>query len=429
MRCDAVTRSATPIDASAMKRGRRLMMSARVLVLLLLGAVLANTRPAFAQGIEIEPNDPCSVAQDVGEVALPFTMSGNLDSTDQVADVDFFRFSGAPGFRVRVDLEGAVTGKGTLEDPVLGFFDAACNLIEVNDDGGVGLNSKLALTIPDDGVFILAATAYPDFGFLGGGVGNYEITVAPFLAIGSISGRIVDALSGSPLPGDTEPFAFVRLLRCEEDGCFDVSQLPADQEGRFLFDRDFSGQPLEVGTYQVVAFANQYFEAQTDPFAVGENEERDIGDIPLEPFPVQLSNISPCGNIPAKGGTCKYSVTVANRSGTRLDAEAWSLVQAFDIGSFTGFTEFQAGLRQLTLQSEDSKQVRFEFRVPSEVRADAFICTNLFVSRRRAAFFDTVGASGLFCITKEEAGFSIVADKEAQQIFRQTSGQALTPPK
>jgi hypothetical protein len=315
-------------------------------------------------------------------------------------------------------------------DPLLGFFDSGCNLINLNDDGGVDLNSRLALTIPDDGILILAATQYPDFEFVGGGVGTYEITVAPFLAIGSISGRVVDALSGSPLPGDTEPFAFVQLLRCEgDDGCFPVNDQPATSEGRFLFDRDFSGQPLEVGTYQVVAFANQYRSGQTDPFAVGEGEERDVGDIQLEPFPAQLSNINPCGNIPAQGGTCKYSVTVANRSGTRLDAEAWSLVVGFGIGSFTDFTHFQAGIRQLTLQSEESKEARFEFRVPAEVRAGATICTELFVSRRRAAFFDTVGAAGLFCITKEDAGFSIVADKKAQQIFRQTSGRALMPAK
>ena len=83
----------------------------------------------------------------------------------------------------------------------------------------------------------------------------------------------------------------------------------------------------------------------------------------------------------------------------------------------------------MTLQSEDSKQVRFAFRVPGEVSAGATICANLFVSRRRAAFFDTVGVTGLFCIVKEEAGFSLVADKETQKIFRQTSGRTLAPPK
>ena len=94
MRCDSVARPASPIDASAMQQGR-LTMRALVLGMLLLGSVLANVRPASAQ--ETEPNDPCSAAQDVEEVALPFTSSGSLDSSEEAPDVDFFRFSGAPG--------------------------------------------------------------------------------------------------------------------------------------------------------------------------------------------------------------------------------------------------------------------------------------------------------------------------------------------
>jgi hypothetical protein len=425
MGCEAAARSAVPIDASATKHAR-LSVKALVLGLLLTGSMLAGVRPACAQ--EIEPNDPCSSAQDIGEITLPFAISGSLDSTEAVPDVDFFRLSGAPGSVVKVDLEGESTGKGTLGDPFLGFFDSGCNLIDSNDDGPVSINSRLAVTVPDDGVFILAITLCCDSDFRGGGVGTYEITVAPFAAIGSIAGRAVDALRANPLPGETEPFAFITLLRCEGDeGCREVNGQPADPAGRFLFDRDFAGRPLEVGTYQVEALADQYLGSHTEPLVVGEDEDRDVGDLPLQPFPVQFSNISPCSNVHAKTGTCRYSVTVANRTGKRLDAEAWSLVQGFALGSFADFTEFQAGIRQLTLQSEESKEARFEFRIPAEVRVDATICTHLVVSRRHAASFDTVGAVGLFCISKGDAGFSVVADKKAQQIFRQTSGRALVP--
>jgi hypothetical protein len=422
---EAAARSALPIDASAMKHAH-LAVKALVLGLLVAGSMLAGVRPAYAQ--EIEPNNPCSSAQDIGEITLPFAISGSLDSTEAVPDVDFFRLSGAPGSVVKVDVEGESTGKGTLVDPFLGFFDSGCNLIDVNDDGPVNINSRLALTVPDDGVFILAITLCCDTEFHGGGVGTYEITVAPFVAIGSIAGRAVDALTANPLPGETEPFAFVTLLRCEGDqGCGEVNGQPADPAGRFLFDRDFAGRPLEVGTYQVEVLADQYLGTQTDPFVVGKDEDRDVGDVPLRPFPVQFSNITTCSNLHAKTATCRYSVTVTNRTGRRLDAEAWSLVQGFALGTFTDFTEFQTGTRQLTLQSEESKVARFEFRIPAEVRVDATICTSLMVSRRHAASFDTVGAAGLFCITKGDAGFSVVADKKAQQIFRQTSGRALAP--
>jgi hypothetical protein len=396
-------------------------------VILVLGVVLGLCSPVYSQ--EVEPNNMCPTAQNFGAIALPFTLDGSLDSTPESPDVDFFRFTGTPGSVVRVDLEGQATGKGTLGDPLLGFFDAGCNLMALNDDFGT-LNSRLVLTIPADGVFILAATSFPDFGFLGGGVGTYQLSITPFAAIGSISGRVVDAVTGAPLPGDTEPFAFVSLLRCEDVGCVEVNAQPADTEGRFQFNGDFSGQPLEVGTYQVLAFANQYQQGQTDPFGVAEGADRDVGDVPLRPFPVQFSNIVPCENLPPEGGRCRYSVRVTNRLATRLDGEAWSLVQGFGIGSFTDFTNFQAKhLQPLRLKSQESGDVRFEFRVPSKVRDGASICTNAFVGQRPEAFFDTVGATSLFCISKGTTGFSVMPEKAAQQLFRQLSGRTLTPPK
>jgi hypothetical protein len=400
-----------------------------VVVVLILGSAFGNIPMVFGQGLEEEPNHPCPSAQNFGAIALPFTLDGSLDSTPESLDVDFFRFTGTPGSVVKVDLEGQATGKGTLGDPFLGFFDAGCNLIALNDDFR-SLNSRLVLTIPVDGVFILGVTFCCDYGFLGGGVGTYQLTITPIIAIGSISGRVVDAVTGDPLPGGTDPFAFVQLLHCEDFGCFEVNAQPADTEGRFQFNRDFSGQPLEVGTYQVVAFANQYQRGQTDPFGVAEGEDRDVGDVPLQPFPVQLSNIVPCENLPPEGGRCQYSVRVTNRLATRLDGEAWSLVQGFPIGSFTDFTNFQVkNLQPLRLESQESRDVRFEFRVPSKVRDGASICTNVLVGQRPEAFFDTVGATFLFCISKGTIGFSVMPGNEAQQMSRQLSGRTLTPPK
>ena len=65
-------------------------------------------------------------------------------------------------------------------------------------------------------------------------------------------------MNGDPLSGDTESFAFVILLRCAGVGinCFEVSAQSADGKGRFQFSLDFSGVPLEVGTYQIVAVGN-----------------------------------------------------------------------------------------------------------------------------------------------------------------------------
>src|SRR5262245_12087168 len=200
-----------------------LVLKALALILLVLGGVFGTVATALGQGVEVEPNNPCPTAQNFGAVALPFTVAGSLDSTLGNPDVDFFRFSGPPGAVVRVDLEGQSTGQGTLGDPFLGFFDAGCTRIAVNDDGGINLNARLVLAIPANGVFILGVTRCCDAGFLGGGVGTYQLTLTPSAAIGSISGRVVDAQSGEPLAGDTNPFASARLLHCEAGVCSSVS--------------------------------------------------------------------------------------------------------------------------------------------------------------------------------------------------------------
>ena len=400
------------------------VVKALFLVVLLLGSVLGNIPMVFGQGQE--SNNTCPTAQNFGAVALPFTVNGSLDSTPESPDVDFFRFTGAPGALVRADLESE-----TL-DPLLGLFDSACNLIAINDDSGSGVNSRLVFAIPADGVFILAATAFPDFDFIGGGVGTYQLTITRSAAIGSISARVVDALTGDPLPGDTDPFAFVQLRRCEEEfECVEVvNEQSANAQGRVRFTVDFSGQPLEVGTYQIVAFANQYQQNQTDPFEVAEGENRNVGRVLLQPNPVLFSNTVPCDDLPPEGGRCRYSVTVTNRMATRLNGQAWSLVVGFGIGSFTDFTNFQVKhLESLRLKSGESEDVRFDFQVPSKVRDGAFICTNVFVGERPDAFFETVGFTDLFCFSKGTTGFSVMSQKKAQQMFRQLNGRKLIPPK
>lgn len=70
--------------------------------LLALVVTLGSVSVAWAQ--EIEPNQPCDLAQEFGEVLLPFTVEGSLDPTDDVGDVDFYRFTGVPDTSIQVDL-------------------------------------------------------------------------------------------------------------------------------------------------------------------------------------------------------------------------------------------------------------------------------------------------------------------------------------
>ena len=226
-----------------MKRNN-LTQQAALAILFALACILSSPSAAFAQAVDFEPNNTCSTAQNVGQVTSTLTINGSIDRILAVSDVDFYKLNGTPGQRIIVDLEGQSTGRGTLPDPFLGAFNSFCNLIGINDDNAGSLNSRLQITIPFDGIIILAATSCCDNGFAegGDGIGSYTLTVTPVPIARSISGRIVDAVNGTPLSGSAPPFAFVQLTRCSNSGCFEfVNSQSADNAGRFRFDRDFFG--------------------------------------------------------------------------------------------------------------------------------------------------------------------------------------------
>jgi hypothetical protein len=362
----------------------------------------------------------------------------SLDTPPEDPDVDFFRFSATPGAQVVADHEGQTTGAGTLSDPFVGLFDSGCNLLASNDDT-IGLNARLSFDVPSDGVFILAASSCcdDDFSGDGGSSGTYQLTVAPPPpAIGSISGRIVDALTGEPLPGNEPPFAFADLLLCEDDFCFVVNSQSADGEGRFRFDQDFNGQPLPVGTYQVFAFANEFEPNQTDLFEVAEGEDFDVGDIPLQPPEISFSEIQPCEDLLPQGDTCQYSFLVTNNTDAPLRGLAWSLVDSSGLLSDLGFTTFEASTRggsgaavreRLTLQPGAEATLEFQFDVPAFVLGAEF-CTRAFIGVDPSPLVTTVRESFLFCIIGRDTSFEVMSESESQKTFKSLSGKSRSLP-
>jgi len=395
-----------------------------ILLAIAMFGVIFLSSTAYAQNAEVEPNQPCSKAQDLGAISLPFTQAGSLDSTNEQSDVDFFKFTGTPGEFVAVDLEGAPTGKGTLGDPLLGYFDSSCNLITTNDDNAGTTNSRLQLPVPADGIIILAATYCCDREFQGGGTGTYQMTISPFIPNVSISGQVVDALFGDPLQGGVEPFASVELDRCDNSGCYPINYQPADSEGRFRFSSDSSGFPLVGGKYQIVVNANQYQSGRTDPITVREGEDQNVGNVLLEPFPVQFSDVVPCDNLPSEGGICRYSVKVTNHLSTPFYGRAWSLISASTINSFAGTTNFQVNAVPLKLKSHKGTNLQFEFRIPAGALVDgSWICASIYVGQNPHAQFNTVGNRDLFCFSKAESEFKIMPEKNTQEMFRQLNGK------
>lgn len=392
---------------------------------------------ALAQTTETEPNDTCPTAQVIGEIDVktPFIVSGSLDTPPDVPDVDFFRIEAPPGAQLLADHEGQVTGKGTLPDPFLGLFDSECNLLAVNDDTG-SLNSRLQFIVPADGVFILAASSCCDDQFTGAGgsSGTYELTVSSAPpSIGSVSGRIVDAQTGQPLPGNVPPFAFAELFRCNGGGCFEfVNSQNADDEGRFRFDQDFTGQPLSVGTYQIRAFANDFQQAETSPFEVDEGEDFDVGDIPLQPPPISFSDIQPCQDLRPQGDTCRYSVRLRNNTNAPIEGLAWSPVDGFGLGSSLTFTLFEASTQdgsqqavrqRVAVEPSGNQTLQFQFDVPAFVLGATF-CTRVLLGLDPSPLVITVREAFLFCITGGETGFQVMSEAKSQKIFRALSGKS-----
>nr|VFJ95741.1 MAG: Calx-beta domain-containing protein [Candidatus Kentron sp. LFY] len=122
---------------------------------------------ATALGSTQPPSPPPSSTDDFsantgtrGRLSLGGNTTGNIERS---GDQDWFRIRLNQGQRVRFDLEGRPTGRGTLSDTYLrGIYDSSGNQIggTTNDDGGTGTNSRVDFTANRTGDYYVAAGAY-----------------------------------------------------------------------------------------------------------------------------------------------------------------------------------------------------------------------------------------------------------------------------
>ncbi len=101
------------------------------------------------------------------------------------SDVDFWSFVGLP---TNARFVAEITA-GDF-DSALGLFDGAGQLIDADDDSGVGSLSRLTGVVPASGTVSLAVSGYADFGFTGihSEIGAYtlRITIVPEPAAGAL---------------------------------------------------------------------------------------------------------------------------------------------------------------------------------------------------------------------------------------------------
>jgi 5-hydroxyisourate hydrolase-like protein (transthyretin family) len=173
------------------------------------------------------------------------------------------------------------------------------------------------------------------------------LALTPLPTIGSISGQLVDSVTGEPLAGGIEPFAWVQLNYCDPDYpyCNWVTSQAADEAGRFRFERTHHGTPLRAGTYELYVSTNQYYSLTSPRYTIGENENRDLGQVGVQPYPLRTSQITPCNSVPSNGGICRYSLRFTSGMTRTLDGAAWSMVRAWANGAFAQ-SDFQAGVPQ-----------------------------------------------------------------------------------
>jgi hypothetical protein len=372
----------------------------------------------------VEPNNSCQQAERLGFVSSPVRIDGSLDPS-ATTDIDYYRFRGIPGQPVMIEQEGEPTGKGTLADPMLNVFDSRCSLIKSNDNSET-LNSRMVVSIPEDGVLVLGATASSNPDLRENWSGTYQLTITPLSSLTTISGTVVEAGTGAPLAGDASPFTVAYLLKCDGVTCLEIAaEQSARNDGRFHFDSAWNGMPLTAGEYRLFVVAEQYQTTETMSFFVQEGEQLDIGNVEITPWPIQFSEIEGCA-IAASGGLCEYSAQITNRLSTPFSGKAWSIVHAASDDTSEEVTLFQTGTPlNIRLEPGASRTVRFRLRLRDALQEPMHLCAQGFVGQNPDTYFTPVGFAYLLCLAQGPDGWELVFPTHTREASREMQRQLL----
>lgn len=296
-----------------MHRPSSLLVGLLTLIIGLIGMFGTQVRAAGPVS-EVEPNNTCFEAQDLGVLDESISVTGDLDGQggsspypppDAQPNVDYFKITAPPGSLIEVLVGASSSGLGTLVDPIVGIYNLTpegCFQTQAVDNGGNYLDPRVITTVNETGDLLIAVTSCCDFGFVSGGSGNGTYTLQlQTLQVGhSINGRVIDNRTGEPPPENVT----VELARCVNSACAFVALTTVDSLGRFSFvhntvilpdpypgpaDPLFSDFPryldLYTGQYQISVFAPFYEGIATDIFNLGINERVNLGQIALTGVP------------------------------------------------------------------------------------------------------------------------------------------------
>jgi hypothetical protein len=253
-------------------------------------------------------------------------------------------------------------------------------------------------------------------------VGDVGLIELPSFSVKSISGRVIDAITGKALKGNMEPFVSVLLIKCGPFRPNGICNRPegtiTDSQGNFKFTGNFTVN--ERRSLFIQTTASQYVDNEINITPTQAVEQLDIGDIKMTSFPLRFTNIIPCKKISKQGGSCQYSLRVSNGLPTNQDVDIWSIVKR--VGTVQNSPvniEFQTKPNQrLAFKPVETKKVSFDFPLPSTVDDGTFICANAFVGKRPFPVWNVVGFADLFCMTKGQIGFTVLPEQKAHELSR-----------
>ena len=216
------------------------------------------------------PDDYTSDTQTTGAVAVGGSATGEIETSN---DFDWFAVDLIAGHTYVIDLEGADSGGGALQDPVLrGLYDAAGNRIAGarDNDGGVGRDARLTFTAATTGAYYIEARGHSNQ------TGEYTVRVTEWVDTDAERGGATDlgditALAGPQFPaasldGSSDSVDYWRFTLSEarrvglglrqQDANADL--FLEDAEGNVLYSGTEEGtasewisQTLPAGTYFV----------------------------------------------------------------------------------------------------------------------------------------------------------------------------------
>ena len=117
-----------------------------------------------------ENSDAASNTNTSYSISVGDTFSGTLS---YVGDRDWVGITLTAGIGYLFNLTGSTSGDGTLDDPYFRLYNSSGSLLEVNDDGGSGLDSRISYTATTTGTYYLSAGSYRDRS-----TGSYQISTA-----------------------------------------------------------------------------------------------------------------------------------------------------------------------------------------------------------------------------------------------------------